>query len=132
MIDVEAVQEGLAKAVAPISGIKQALPAILDSINPPTWGCTEVEIDYNKTFGDLNEGIFSGGLFTSRADDRAGIQLLNGFLNAGTVKAAIEADRTLGGACKTLIVERVKGAYRLYSIGGTDYLGAIFDVRVWS
>lgn len=136
MIDIEAVQEGLAAAVAPVAGIRQALPALLDAINPPTWGCSEVEIDYDKTFGGaaggLNEGVFSCGLFTSRGDDRSGIKLLNGFLVAGTIKAAVEVDRTLGGACKTLIVERVKGAYRLYQIGGTDYLGAIFDVRVWS
>jgi len=38
---------------------------------------------------------------------------------------------TLGGTARTLRVERARGVGRLYEVGGVDYLGAQFDVRVW-
>ena len=138
-MDVQAVQQGLANAVKGLPGLKQALASLPDAIDPPTFACTEVEVDYNQTFGvgagALSMPLFSCGLFTSRGDSDAGRRLLNGYLavdGSSSVKFAIETDRTLGGACKNLIVERVRGAYRLYTIGGIDYLGATFDVRVWS
>lgn len=135
-MDVEAIQEGLALAVKPVPGIRQAFAALPDAINPPTWGCVEVEVDYDQTFGPvanrLVEAVFSCGIFTSRGDDRAGRKWLSDLLSSGAIKSAIEADLTLGGRAKALRVERVKGAYRLYPIAGIDYLGATFDIRVWS
>lgn len=134
-MEVDDVQAAIADAVKTVPGILQSLPTLPDAIDPPSFGCTELELDYNQSFGGLVITLYSFGLFTSRADDASGRSLLNTFLKptgAASIKAAIEADRRLGGACSNLIVERVRGAYRLYGIGGNDYLGAIFDVRVWS
>jgi hypothetical protein len=30
------------------------------------------------------------------------------------------------------VVQRVRGAYRLYTVGSIDYLGAMIDVKVWA
>ena len=138
-MDPQAIQQGLANAVKTLDGINQALPSLPDSINPPTFAGVEYEIDYNQTFGigagALSQPLFSAGIFTSRGDTPQGQALLARYLAVDgptSIKWALELDRTLGGVCKTLIVERVRGAGRLYTIGGADYLGATFDVRVWA
>jgi len=138
-MDVQAIQQGLATAVTNVTGIEQALPSLTDAINPPTFAVTEFEMTYNQTFKGsgigMVETLFSCGIYTSHGNSEAGRVALVGFLapsGSGSLKAAIETDRTLGGACATLLVERVRGAYRLYTISSIDYLGAILDVRVWS
>lgn len=138
-MDVEAIQAGLATAVANVSGLKQALPSLTDAINPPTFAVVEFELTYNQTFKGsgigMVEALFSCGIYVSHGDSEVGRAALVGFVapsGSGSLKAAIETDRTLGGACATLNAERVRGAYRLYTIGSIDYLGATLDVRVWS
>ena len=137
--DIQAIEQALANAVKGVAGVRQALPSLPDAIDPPTFAVVEYEIDYNQTFAGGTSGmdmaLYSCGIYTSRGDSDAGRMLLNGFLSKDgptSLKTAIETNRTLGGACKTLIVERAHGAYRLYTIGSIDYLGAVLDVRVWS
>lgn len=135
-MDVYAIQQGLATAARTITGLR-AEPTLPDSINPPMFAPLDLEMSYNQTFGSsgLVEVLFTCQVFTSRGDTTTGRKLLIGYLaeaGASSVKAALEADRTLGGAAKTLIVERCRGAGRLYDVAGIDYLGAQFDVRVWA
>jgi hypothetical protein len=137
-MDFEAIQQGLADAADVITGL-QCLPSLSDAIDPPTFAPTEVEGEYDQTFSGGGDGmvetLFTCGVFTSRGDTEAGRALLVGFINpsgATSVKAALQADKTLGGAAKTLHVGRFRGMYRLYQIGGVEYLGALIDVRVWA
>lgn len=141
-MDVAAVRTGLANAAAVVTYVDpggitrtlRAVPYLADSIQPPTWVSGEVEIEYDLTFGrGLDVVLVKGRLYTGRGDDLSGQALLDGFLKgsgAGSVKAALEADKTLGGVCKQLHVERVSG-YGLYQVAGIDYYGAKFDVKVW-
>lgn len=137
-MDVQAIQAGLASAAGAITGLRTA-PSLPDAINPPLFAVTELELDYNQTFAaggyGMVETLFSCGIYVSRGDSPTGRAALSGYLapsGALSIPAALQVDRTLGGAASTLIVERVRGAYRLYTIGSIDYLGATFDVRVWS
>jgi hypothetical protein len=135
-MDVQAIQQGLADAAATISGLNTA-PSIPDAITPPLFAPTELDFTYHRTFGPggMTEQLFSCGLFVSRGDSATGRAALAGFLTESgpmSILAALEADKTLGGVAGTLIVEGVRGAYRLYSIAGIDYLGATFAVRVWA
>jgi hypothetical protein len=129
------IQQGLADAAATVTGLRTH-PALPDTINPPTFAPADLAIDYDLTMAhSLDMTLYTCGLYVSRGDSDVGRKAMLPYLQqAGdkSIKAAIEADRTLGGTCKTLIVERVRGAYALYPIGGTDYLGALFDVRIWS
>lgn len=141
-MDVEAIHEGLATAAGTAvtsSGIKlRAYASLPGAINPPVFAPTEFTQDYHQTFspvGGLTKLDFSCGVFSSEGDNDAGRKLLLGFLaetGSASILQVLEADKTLGGACKTLRVTRVRGAYRLYTIGGIDYLGAIIDVAVWA
>jgi hypothetical protein len=50
---------------------------------------------------------------------------------AGSIKTAIEVDKTLGGACQSLRVTELS-AYGSTSIGDTIYLTADFSVIVYA
>ena len=134
-MDIEAIQQGLANAADTIAGLRcySALPG---SINPPTFAKVEFELDYHGTFSPsrgLTALVFTCGVYAPDTD--AGRKLLLPFIaeaGASSVPAALEADKTLGGVAKTLVVQRVRGAYRLYEIGGVSYLGAMIDVKVWA
>lgn len=134
-MDLELIQQGLAAAADVITGL-QCLPALHGVINPPTFAVVEFELDYHKTFGasrGLTEVSFTCGVYAPDSDE--GRKLLMPMLaetGASSVPAALETDKTLGGACKTLIVQRARGAYRLYTVGETDYIGSMIDVKVWA
>lgn len=127
------IQQGLAAAALTIDGLN-AFPALPDAITPPTFAPIEFTINYDQTFGHgLRMITHSCGIYVPNND--AGHLDLSDFLEdtgPTSIKAAIEADLTLGGTAKTLSVVSVTGAYRLYTIGGTDYLGAVFNIQVWS
>lgn len=134
-VDIEAIHEGLATAASTVSGLRSyaALPA---AINPPVFAVTEFELSYHGTFGStrgLTEFMFTCGVFSDDSD--AGRKVLLPFISpngTSSVPAALESDKTLGGACKTLVVQRVRGAYRIYEVGNNSYIGAMIDVKVWA
>jgi len=135
-MDFAGIRAGLATAATNVSGLR-GMAFLADSIEPPVWVSGEVEISYDRTFrggsAGLVEATFTGRLYVSRADDRAGQALLDGYLTpsgSSSIKAALETDVTLGGVCKTLWVERVHG-YGLWEVAGTPYMGCQFDVKVW-
>jgi len=135
-MDVAAVQQGFATAAGAVSGLR-TYATLPDAINPPVFAVIEQDLDFQQTFGvgGLTDTLFHPGVFVSRGDTPAGRTLLAGYIapdGAASIRAALETDRTLGGTCKTLIVERVRGSGRLYEIAGVMYLGATFDVRVWA
>lgn len=137
-MDVEAISQGLATAAEKISGLR-AFASLPGAINPPTFGVTEFTQQYHQTFspaGGMTHLEFACGIFSSYASDQeSGRKTLLGFLaesGSSSILQALEADKTLGGVCKTLKVVRVRGAYRLYTVGDNDYLGAIVDVEVWA
>lgn len=134
-MDLRAIQQGLSNAADTITGLR-CYPTLPDSINPPTFAPVEFDLAYHQTFSPsrgMTELTFTCGVYVP--DDDAGRKLLVGYLaetGATSIPAAIEADKTLSGVCKTLLVERVRGAGRVYTIGGNPYLGATIDVKVWA
>lgn len=135
-MDFQAIQQGLANAAATIAGLN-TLPTVPPSITPPFFGVDTFQLDYHKTFGasGLTETLFECGLYVSEADVQTGKEQLVSYVaptGASSILAALESDKTLGGAAKAVKVERVRGAYQLYEIGNGKYIGAVFDVRVWA
>lgn len=136
-MDIAAIRAALAAAVSAISGM-QTWPDIPGAITAPAFAAGEVTIEYDKAFrgggGGLVELVVKGRLYAAAADVAGGQKTLDGYLATTgplSVKAAIEADLTLGGTTRTLHVERVH-SYALYTVGGIDYYGAQYDVRVWA
>jgi len=133
-MDVQAIEQGLANAAAAITGLR-CFPTLPDSINPPTFAPVDLGIEYHQAFRGLTNQLFTCGAYVSAGYTDAGRVLLAGYMaesGSSSIPAALEANKTLGGVCGDIIVERVRGAYRLYTVGGSDYMGAMFDVRVWA
>lgn len=133
MADLEAIHDGLATALDTISGLR--VMAGVDKVSPPAATIGEVEIEFDLAMGrGLDEFTWKVRVYASRADERSGLSKLNGYLAGSgslSVKAALESDRTLGGVCEMLRVERVDG-YGVYEVAGVQYLGAEFTVRIYA
>lgn len=132
------MRQGLADAVDVIDGL-HAFGYLPDSIDPPVFAAGEVQINWDQVEeGGWDEFVVTCHLYTSTADDRSGQKLLDRYLARNgddSIKQALEADKTLGGACQTLHVQRATGygKYRIASLEQPEvrYYGARLNVRVW-
>lgn len=132
-MDISAVRQGLADNAATIAGLA-TYGYVPDSIIAPTFFAGEVDITYDAAYarGMDDIRVTCKILAAPATEVQTGQQRLDGYLKGAgptSLKAAIESDDTLGGACDDLRVERVQG-YRLYELGGVTYIGAELIVRV--
>lgn len=125
-----AVREGLATRMATIDGLRVS-SFVPDAPRPPIAIVLpqRIEFDLNAQRG-ADRYFLRVMLLVSRADDRASQANLDAYVvGAGSIKAAIEADRTLGGAADTCRVTSLDN-YNYVPVGDTLYLGADFNVEV--
>lgn len=131
-MDITALGDGVAAAAGAITGLR-AFGYLPDAISPPTFFVAEVEVEYDATFGrGLDTVYLTCRLLVSHTSDRTGQKQVASYMKGAgptSVKAAIEAERTLGGACQDLRVQRVSG-YGLYEHNGTQYYGAEWRVMI--
>lgn len=129
-----------ARAVVLPAGIRKltSTGCTPSAITEPHFFVAEFEQDYDKTYGDDDELLFTSRVLVGKQDDRAAQKLLDAMLSRGgpaSLKTAIEAARgapgqlALGGLADDLHVKRVQG-YRWYEHQGVKYLGAELIIRV--
>ncbi|MFG1898693.1 hypothetical protein ACGFIP_32265 [Micromonospora zamorensis] len=131
-MNIDLVAERLATAGATVAGIVRSDAYVPDAVSEPHLYVGEWAESYDQTYGGLVDAEVQIRVLVSRSDDRAGQQLLRQFMarrGAASVKAAIEADPQLGGACDDLHVRQVRG-HRQYQVGDNRYYGAEWVVRV--
>ena len=128
---VSQVKDGLKTAIQNVSGLR-AYDYQPDQVNPPFAFSTLDEIRYHQT------GMSSGGVvmdFTitvvvQRASERTAQDKIDQYTSwdgTQSVRAAIEADRTLGGVCSDLIVN---SASNFTNIDANDTLYLTMDFKV--
>jgi hypothetical protein len=131
-MDPNAVFLGLKNNADAITGL-QCFDFAPDSVPVPCFFPMDLHIDFDKAFaGGMDDWIVTCRLLVSLADDRAGQKALKQYLTrtgATSIKQAIEAEKTLGGACDAVHVMRATG-YGRYEHADTHYYGAEFAVRV--
>jgi hypothetical protein len=136
-LDLVKVCEEIAKAANAIDGLT-CTAYVPDAINEPHFFVAESDIDYDKTFGRDPVVELTCRVFTGRADDEAGQELIRRYLSTGngqSIKDAIEAarggpgQRALDGAADDLWVRRQQG-YRWYEHNNVTHIGAEILVRV--
>lgn len=131
-MNVGAVMDGLAEALAPLAGLRIfAYPP--DSATPPA-----AIVSYPETFvfdftmrRGSDQASFPVHVLVGRVSTRAARdELVEYMAGSGprSVKAAIEADPTLGGRVDTVQVTTVAGVN--LEIGGIGYVAATFTVDV--
>ncbi|HEY7823331.1 MAG TPA: hypothetical protein VIG24_10875 [Acidimicrobiia bacterium] len=124
------IRDGLADAMGTISGLRTSA-TVPDYPRPPIAIVMPDRIVYDL---NANRGadtyFFTIMLLVGRADDRAAQNNLDAYIvGTGSIKAAVESDRTLGGVANTCRVTEM-GNYSSMSVGDTLYLAASFTVEV--
>jgi len=123
---------GTALSTVPNLRVRELLPAM---VTPPmaVVAPTSIEYDLNAQNG-LHRYLFTVTVFVVKADDRAAQLKVDPFVapsGSGSVKGALEADRTLGGVVNTLRVTNVNN-YSSEDANDVLYLAVDFEVEVWA
>ena len=127
-----AVRLGLTTALNSIVGLR-CFDYVPDSLAPPAAVVEPLEIDYDEA---MNQGCEFYRAFilviVGRMSDRSSQDRLDIYLTTtgpSSVKASIEADRTLGGACSTLQVASTRP--REVVVSGVNMIAYRFEVRIY-
>lgn len=124
--------DGLQTALATIDGLR-----VFDHV-PDSWAtpCSFVIPDtvefWNAFSGGDATHNWTATVVVGRQSDRSSQRQLFEYMSysgAKSVRAAIEADRTLGGVVQSLIVDRADNV-RMVSQGDQAYLAVDFAVRI--
>jgi hypothetical protein len=114
--DLTAIREGLAANIAGLTGI-QTSAYLLANPTPPAAEIEPGPIDYDKAFArGLDDWRFLVRVFVGLTSDIGAQKRLDVFLapsGVNSIKAAIESDPQLGGACDDLRVMKCTG-YKLF------------------
>ena len=131
---INAIRNGLGANLATITGLRVS-PYIPDDIAPPVAVVGSASITYDTAFRNgLHTYEFSVTVIVGRTSERSAQNRLDAYadpVGASSVKAAIEGDRTLGGAAQTLQVTRTNGN-QIVQVGETVYAAVEFTVVVYA
>lgn len=127
------VQTGLANALENIVGLRvYDFPS--DRVETPAAVLSLPETSYDVTLGGRSdEWTFPLWVLVAKADDRAAYGEMVDYLEAEgskSIRAAVEVDRTLGGACDTVAVVRARPLFA--TIAGTEFLAVEFTLEVYT
>lgn len=134
MPSVSQLRSGIAANLASIAGLRTAA-IVPDQVNPPVAVILPDGITFDRTMRrGMDEYGYRVLLIVDRVDWRTGQQAMDAYCapsGPSSVKAAIESDRTLGGAAQDLRVSEMRN-YGTNQINGADYLTAEFVVTVYA
>lgn len=132
MATVPQLRDALKAALATIAGLR-ASDTVLDSITPPIAVVGPPGIAYDLAMArGADRYTFPVRVYASKASEKAGQDKLDGYLSkegALSIKAALEADPSLGGVAQSVRVVSAQG-YGVYEVAGVAYVGAEFTVDV--
>jgi hypothetical protein len=130
---ITAIMDGIETRLLTISGLRVS-EVIPGQINPPhaIVGCPPIP-KYHATMGMGHMQLdFTVTVLVSSTIDRVGQRKLADYANpAGSqsIRAAIEGDRTLGGAVSDCIVTAFE-PLGLEDVGQLNYFGGVFTLQV--
>jgi hypothetical protein len=134
MASITNIRTGLATRLATITGLRTAA-TMPDLPNPPIAIVIPDNISFDDTFHrGMDTLTFRIFLVVGRADERTAQNSLDAFCatsGATSVKAAVEGDRTLGGAAYDCRVTNMR-SYGSVLISETTYLSCEFVVLVYA
>lgn len=126
------VRDGLKTNLQEIDGLR-CYDQVPDVIVPPCAivGQLDFTFDLDNARG-LDQANLNVFVIVQRFSERTGLDRLDKYLAGSgdfSIKAAIESDRTLGGACDTLRVTSAESG--TYQMGDIDYLSYRYQITVW-
>jgi hypothetical protein len=133
MASISELRQGLATNLQTISGLR-VVDTLPDLVNPPMAMIGLTKVAYNQqNQRSMAEYTFQVTVVVGRVSERTAQAALDVLVapGSGSVKYAIESDRTLGGkAFETFVPEL--SAYGAVSVNGVDLLSAEFSVQVYA
>lgn len=129
---ISAVATGLATALGTVSGLRTSAFQP-EQLNPPFAYPELTGVTFHKAFngGDVVMD-FAVHVIVGRYTDRTAHALLDSYLSysgAASIRAALEADTTLGAVCQTLIVNSAANISSL-NAGDAEFLQIQFTMQV--
>lgn len=130
---ISSLRDALKTRLATITGLR-AFDVIPDNFAPPAAiVAPPMRIQYGSSLGNAwSTATFTVRILVAKANDRNAQDKLDAYLDASgasSVIAAIEADRTLGGAANIARVLTCQGV-GVYDYAGVPLLGAEFTIEV--
>jgi hypothetical protein len=136
MASVSAIADGLKVRLATINGLR-AYSYQPEQLNPPFAYPVLNGVTYHQTMGmgsSVTQYDWSVYVIVGRWVDRVAITNLDGFLSptgASSIRAALEGDRKLGGACSDLMVSTSANISALEQ-DDAEYLQVSFSLTIYS
>lgn len=126
------VRDGLKTRLETITGMR-AYDVIPDTPVAPCAIIGFLDMTFDSTFArGMDEATVEIDVLVQRFASRSGQDKLDGLLagsGAGSVKAAIEGDKTLGGKVQTLRV--ISATSGNYDAAGTSFLAYRYRITLW-
>jgi hypothetical protein len=136
MSSVSAIATGLQTRLDTISGVR-AYSYQPEQLNPPFAYPVLNTVSYHQTMGmgsAMTQFDWTVYVVVGRWVDRVAVTNLDGFLSptgASSIRAALEGDLTLGGACQDLIVASSANISALEQ-DDAEYLSVSFSVTIYA
>jgi len=127
------LRTGLGNNLKTISGLR-VVETLPDLVNPPMAMIGLDKITYNRQNNrSMSEYTFKVTVVVGRVSERTAQASLDVLVapGSGSVKYAVESDRTLGGWAFDVFVPELS-VYGSVNINGIDYLSAEFSVQVFA
>ena len=132
-MSISLLRAGLAKNLGTIKGLR-VVETLPDLVDPPMAMIGLAKVAYNQqNQRSMAEYTFQVTVVLGRVSERTAQRDMDVLvaLGEGSVKYAIESDRTLGGNAYEVFVPELS-AIGAVSINGIDYFSAEFSVQVFA
>jgi hypothetical protein len=132
-MSISLLRAGLAKNLQTIKGLR-VVETLPDLVNPPMAMIGLTKVNYNQqNQRSMAEYTFQVTVVLGRVSERTAQASLDVLVapGEGSVKYALESDRTLGGNAYEVFMPELS-AYGAVSLNGIDYLSAEFSVQVFA
>jgi len=132
-VAISDLRRGLADNLQTIKGLR-VVETLPDVINPPMAMLGLDKIIYNRqNNASMSEYTFKVTVVVGRVVERVAQNNLDLYVSpgAGSIKQAIESDKTLGGFAYDVFISELS-AYGAIQVNGIDYLSAEFSVQVFA
>jgi lipoprotein-anchoring transpeptidase ErfK/SrfK len=137
-VSITQIRAGIGTNLRTLAGLRVA-ETIPDSFSPPIAVVSLQSVQYNgafntKTVQGLTTYNFVVSVIVGKVAERVAQNRLDSYISTGTatVKAAIESDRTLGGAAFDCVVPEMTNVGTVLLSGDVSYLAADFTVTVYA
>lgn len=128
------LKQGLADRLATVPRLRVS-PQIPEQVNPPVAVVSRAQVNYHRDMaGGTTEWTMQVQLIAGRMAERQSQRTIDAWLSwdgPASVRAAIEADGTLGGVALDTVVTDAD-ALTTFQIGDSEYIGVTMNVTVWA